>query len=80
MSEKQNATAQIARVLFEGLQAYHPMDDLSDEVWPRFQSKWRLYREAIVLMVLLSKEQKDKRYCELVREYERVILPSEPDP
>ena len=77
-----DAAAQVARVLFEGWvqkdQAPPVSEaDLSESLWPKFQSKWRLYREAMVLMTLLSREQEDSKYSELVTEYERLIYPSE---
>ena len=55
----------------------YPADELSDSLQHRFQSKWRLYREAAVLALLRSRDQRDARYSGIVKEYERLILPSE---
>jgi len=85
-SRSPDAAVEVARVLFEEWVQKDPAPgiisqaELSESLWLRFQSKWRLYREAIVLMVLLSREQKDSRYSELVREYERLIYPENPTP
>lgn len=77
-----DAAAQVAHELFTGWVQNDPAPpvteaELSESLWPRFQSKWRLYREATVLALLLSREQRDARYSELVKEWERLILPSE---
>jgi len=55
----------------------YPANELSESLRPRFQSRWRLYREATVLALLRSREQRDARYSEIVKEYERLILASE---
>jgi hypothetical protein len=41
---------------------------------PSYKAKMWLYREAIVLMVLLSQEQKDPRYEDVLRAYERRVI------
>ncbi len=53
-----------------------PIGQLPKSIRIPYQSKWRLYREAIVLLALLSKERSDPRQTELVREYERLIYPT----
>ncbi|GEM_PF-3568447 len=79
---QRSAPSQIARSLVERWVArddFSPLPEnaLSASFWPKYQRKWRLYREATVLMVLLKKEQEDARYAELVKEYERLIYPSD---
>lgn len=76
-----DAAAQVARVLFDGWvekDQAPPVSrtDVSVSMWPRYLARWRLYREAMVLMVLLGKEQKDPRYSKIIEEYERLIYPS----
>src|SRR5262245_18049871 len=45
---------------------------------PRFYSKIYLYCEAAVLRVLLSEEQRNKDYKELVIEFEKLVFPRDP--
>lgn len=76
-----DAAAQVARSLFEGWVQKDQAPPLSQDmlpqsIWEPYQRKWRLYREAIVLMVLLDRKQKDSRYSELIKEYERLIYPN----
>jgi len=71
------AAARIARSLFETWVEKDQAPPLAqgalpESLWTLYQRKWRLHREATVLMVLLGKEQKDPRYSAVVREYERV--------
>jgi hypothetical protein len=76
-----DAAAQVARSLFEGWIQKDQAPPLSREalprsLWQRYERKWGLYREATVLAVRLGREEKDPRYSELVKEYERLIYPS----
>jgi hypothetical protein len=77
---------QIAQSLFQVMveeepEPAHPKQyDLPRAFWPQFRGKMRLYREAIVLNLLLSQAQKDKRYEEVLKSYERLIFPSTPSP
>ena len=50
--------------------------DLPTSLRSRFESKWRLYREAACLMPLLRREEQNPRYFVFVVEYERLILPA----
>jgi hypothetical protein len=54
--------------------------DLSSSLMSSFRSKWRLYREATVLTLLLSKQDADTEYLELAREFERLVFGSSPSP
>src|SRR5437773_4329806 len=48
--------------------------------WPGFRMKMQLYHEALVLLLLLSEAQDDRRYEEVLRSYEKLIFPSKPTP
>jgi len=43
-----------------------------------FRAKMRIYREALVLFVLISKSKEDKKYEPVLRRYEAIILPESP--
>jgi len=45
-----------------------------------FRAKMQLYREALVLLVLSSEARNDTRYDEVLKSYERLILPGTPTP
>jgi hypothetical protein len=45
-----------------------------------FSAKTRLYREALVLLVLLSKFQEDKNCEPILRAYEALLMPRRPTP
>jgi len=49
-------------------------------LWPQFRARMRLYREATVLMVLLSKAHVEPKYEEVLKSYERLIFPVRPTP
>jgi hypothetical protein len=55
-------------------------EQLPESIRPHFRSKWRLYCEATILALLLSRMEDDIRYKELVKQYEQLILPREPMP
>jgi hypothetical protein len=50
-------------------------------LWPRFQTKWRLYRGATVLAALISRAEKDGNFRDLAKAYGRLIHgdPSTPE-
>lgn len=72
----------VADVLFEEWvekdQDAIAQDKLSESIRPQFKSKWRLYREATILALLLSRMEEDGRYRELVEQFEQLILRSQP--
>jgi hypothetical protein len=43
-----------------------------------FQAKMRIYREALVLFVLISKSKEDEKYKSVLRSYEGLIMPDSP--
>ena len=43
-----------------------------------FRAKMRIYREALVLFVLISKSKEDKKYEPVLRRYEAIVLPESP--
>jgi len=55
-------------------------EQLPESIRPQFRSKSRLYREATILALLLSRMEDDIRYKELLKQYEQLILPREPTP
>jgi hypothetical protein len=81
----QKATAdEIAKSLLqvmveEEAESGHPSQfDLPATVWPQFRAKMRLYREAVVLMLLLSWVEKEKTWEDVLKAYEMFILPDTP--
>jgi hypothetical protein len=53
--------------------------DLAKAVHDRFREKVFLYREASVLLVLLTRAQKDPLFEQTLREYERILFPTSPE-
>lgn len=51
---------------------------LPASIWPRLLPKFRLYCEALILMVLLQKAESDRGYEDLLVSYERIIFPEAP--
>jgi hypothetical protein len=51
---------------------------LPEERWPLFHSRIFLYCEAAVLRVLLTEEQRNKAYKELVKEFEKFVFREDP--
>jgi hypothetical protein len=43
-----------------------------------FRGKMRIYREALVLFVLISKSKEDEKYKPVLRSYEGLIMPDSP--
>jgi len=43
-----------------------------------FRAKMRIYREALVLFVLINKAKEDQKYEPVLRSYEAIVLPPSP--
>jgi hypothetical protein len=52
---------------------------LPHDVWPAFIAKMRIYREALVLLVLLAKSHDNPDYEPVLRAYEALVMPPTPD-
>jgi hypothetical protein len=56
-------------------EAFH----LPEAVHPRFREKVFLYREANILLALLTRANEDKLFEQPLQEYERILFPQSPD-
>ena len=54
--------------------------DIPKTIWPQFHAKMWLYREAAILMVLLSQAQKEKNYEDVLKLFEKRIFSPHPTP
>jgi|NGEPerStandDraft_6_1074524.scaffolds.fasta_scaffold173562_2 hypothetical protein len=52
---------------------------LPEVVHPRFREKVFLYREANILLALLTRAKEDKLFEQPLQEYERILFPQSPD-
>ncbi len=75
VEEEPESSKSLFRVAEEDTDRTQPAVRISGTVWPRFRDKMRLYREATVLMFLLSQAQKERRYDEVLKSYEGLIFP-----
>ncbi len=80
IEEEPESSKSLFRVAGEDTDRTQPAVRMSGMVWPRFRDKMRLYREAIVLMLLSSQAQKERGYNEVLKSYERLILPGAATP
>ncbi len=53
---------------------------IPETMWPGFRAKMRLYREAAVLATLLSQAHKETKYEDVLKLFEKRILPTRPTP
>ena len=70
----------IYRHLVEELNVHAPDEyNIPIHLRPLFSAKVRLYREAIILFVLRTKAEKDKRYEQLLESFELIVFPRSVD-